>query len=68
MAWLAVDGNGEEYIYEDKPHRDPNLKMWVPSKKEYWEESISHFVELKKGTIQKLIGQELNWENDPQEY
>ena len=54
MAWVAVDKNGDEYIYEDKPHREEG--KWV---------EIFDFVELPKGSIKKLIGRELTWSDNP---
>ena len=54
MAWIAVDENGAEYIYESKPHRDEDT----------WFDHCD-FVELPKGSIKKLIGRDLTWENHP---
>ena len=54
MAWVAVDKNGDEYIFECMPHRDED---------EWYE--ICDFLELPKGSIKKLIGRDLTWENHP---
>ncbi len=54
MAWVAVDESDAEYIYESKPHREEDA----------WFEH-SDFVELPKGSIKKLIGRELTWEDEP---
>lgn len=59
MAWLTVDKNGEETIYEEAPIRDDGF--WDPS---FHDPS---FVELPKGSIAKLIGRELTWEDEPVE-
>ena len=65
MAWLAVDKNNDECIFEDKP----NLNRWG-----YWEcmisyegEMVNMMIDLPKGTIKKLIGKELTWEDEPVE-
>ena len=61
MAFLAVDKNGKEFIYNSKPIRYD----------EYFDED--HFGEgcvhvyLPKGSIKKLIGYELTWDDDPVE-
>jgi hypothetical protein len=54
MAWLAVDEDGEEYIYETLPERDGDL----------WNGKGIHFL-LPKGSIQKLIGKQLTWDDEP---
>lgn len=58
MAWLAVDKNGWEFIYRDKPCRQFNT---------YWYAGEDHFVELPEGSIKKLIGKELSWGDEPVE-
>lgn len=65
MAWLAVDKNKEEYIFDVLPIRDGI----------YWELpvnlyglSIGTMFELPKGSIKKLIGRDLYWEDNPVEY
>ena len=63
MAWLAVDENGEEWVYEEKPVRG-NTYFSVPSR-DSWEDS--DYIELPKGSIKKLIGRELSWSDSPVE-
>ena len=53
MAWVAVDKNGDEYIFECNPHRD----------EDEWYETCD-FLELPKGSIKKLIGRDLTWSDD----
>lgn len=61
MAWVAVDKNGDEAIYEEKPLR--GKEDWLlPYDYGYYGLSA-----LPKGSIKKLIGRELTWENDPVE-
>ena len=57
MAWVAVDKNGDEYVYSYKPYRDKGL---------VWLMSIGNNVELPKGSIKKLIGRELTWSDEQQ--
>lgn len=59
MAWLAVDSLGNEFIFDGKPLR-AKLFWNIDG---YWEE-----VQLPKGTIWKLIGKHLTWEDEPVEY
>lgn len=65
MAWLATDKNGEEYIYEEKPSRGYGC-IW---KATFYDgkDRNSDFIELPKGSIKKLIGKELSWNDEPVE-
>lgn len=60
MAWVAIDKNGDEYVYSYKPYRDcaKGLEVWMLD---------GCCVELPKGSIKKLIGKELNWNDEPVE-
>lgn len=60
MAWVAVETNGNEYIYAYEPYRDnvSGYDMWMTD-----DESV----ELPKGSIKKLIGKELTWNDEPVE-
>ena len=58
MAFVAVDKNKKEYIYDEKPKREIYHKSW---------NSVYESVELPKGTIEKLIGKKLTWEDEPVE-
>ena len=76
MAWVAVNKDGVEFIYEEKPTRSKN----------YWEQAIigqelsvddwgdeeyrdiyDDYVRLPHGSIKKLIGRELTWDDEPVE-
>lgn len=62
MAWLAVDKNGQEYLYKYLPIRiveDEDVAFWLPSS--YLEKPEK----LPNGTIEKLIGKKLTWEDNP---
>lgn len=57
MAWVAVDKSGLEGIYEDKPYRAHD-SIWL---------SILNWVGLPTGSIKKLIGRKLSWDDEPVE-
>ena len=59
MAWVAVDTHGIENIYESEPYRTHG----------YWWDDLyfSTEISLPKGTIKKLIGRDLTWEDNPVE-
>ncbi len=65
MAWLCVDEDGQEMIFDNKPHRDNS------SLGGYWsnhEERDFCNVDLPAGTIKKLIGHDLTWKDEPALY
>jgi hypothetical protein len=58
MAWLAVDVYlGYEAIYQIEPDR--TMGGFIAN---------SDVVYLPKGTIKRLIGRELTWEDEPVEF
>lgn len=57
MAWLAVDKDGSEYVYQDKPIRKDKLFDR--------QEDESELVQLPEGSIKKLIGKELTFDDEP---
>lgn len=57
MAYLAVDEDGTEWIYDDEPFRQQYT----------WVESFGCGIKLPSGSIAKLIGKELTWEDEPYE-
>ena len=59
MAWVAVDKDGRECIYQFHPKRANN--QFIP----LYEYSM--WMALPKGSIKKLIGRDLSWENNPVE-
>ena len=61
MAWVALDRNGDEFIYGNRPERWNHLLCWgVPNDTDTW-------IELPKGSIRNLIGRELTWHDKPVE-
>lgn len=75
MAWLAVNKYGVEGIFTFKPHRvDPNKSIYKLFEPEFWSDkdygeygNEDTEITLPKGTIRKLIGRELRWEDEPVE-
>ena len=64
MAWVAVDKNGSECIFEKKPFR--LRKQWmIPIS--FKNAEYCGFSDLPKGSIKKLIGRELSWNDEPVE-
>lgn len=56
IAYVAVDGDtGNECIYDKKPKRCLG----------FWKTENGVYVDLPKGTIEKLIGKKLTWEDEP---
>lgn len=58
MVWVATDANGQEVIFEFEPERARNS---------FWIEYTGDYLYLPKGSIKKLIGRELTWEDEPVE-
>ena len=59
MAWVAVNKDGRECIYQFRPVRRSN--QYIPLYK------YSMWMALPKGSIKKLISRDLNWEDNPVE-
>ena len=59
MVWVAVDYNNTECVFTVKPSRSP-YKTWGIY-------CFGNYIELPKGTIKKLIGRELTWNDEPVE-
>lgn len=63
MTWLAVDKNGEEWIFDLKPVR--RNEIW--SIEVGCDYSEGQSIQLPKGSFKKLIGKELTWNDEPTE-
>lgn len=59
MAWVAVDEDGRECIYQFRPKRGNGQFISLYS--------YSMYLNLPKGSIKKLIGRDLTWEDNPVE-
>lgn len=63
MAWVAIDKDGPEFIYRNRPLRRELVGEWWPD----GEDASGGAVFLPYGTIEKLIGRQLSWEDEPVE-
>ena len=63
MAWVAVEPNGDEYIFSEKPER----KYFFHMSSTWSLYDIGDSIELPKYSIEKLIGRPLTWEDEPVE-
>ena len=62
MAWVAVDKDGTEVICNPEPYRD-----WVDFMQCVENIFDPCAIGLPKGSIKKLIGREITWEDEPVE-
>lgn len=63
MAWVAVNKNGSETIFEDRPVLYENYEFGLNCSE--WTDFM--LVNLPKGTIKKILGYELTFETSPVE-
>ena len=61
--WLTVDSGGAEKLFYKKPVREPNKRTWT-----YLREGGDTIIELPKGSIKRLIGKSLTWNDEPFEF
>ena len=74
MAWLAVTEYGAEMMFHNKPTRQKaggkGYDYWQDDEV-YWEVrgyttcAKDYSIVLPNGTIEKLIGRKLTWEDEP---
>ena len=60
MAWVAVNKDGSEFIFEENPIR----KLDYFDVRYQFDDPV---IQLPKGSIKKLIGIELTWNDEPVE-
>lgn len=72
MAWVAINRDNTEYIFQHKPKCSEGY--WSDEVFESFDgqggKPIFHHatdIELPKGSIKKLIGRDLAWEDEPVE-
>lgn len=58
MAWVSVNKSGFEVMFEEEPIRDI---IWCVNTSNHDCSCIG----LPEGTIEKLIGKKLTWEDEP---
>lgn len=64
MAWVAVNANGKEFLFEKKPYRSGCGEYG------YWNHTYSGIggcVLIPHGSIKKLTGRDLSWKDEPVE-
>ena len=62
MVWITVDKDGTECVFTHKPKRGIKSGEWLIAT---YDTYGSTFIELPKGSIEKLIGKELTWNDEP---
>lgn len=62
MAWLSVDLEGNEFISSIKPE-----KIYVNIAINISKFPFRELIYIPKGSIKKLIGRELSWDDEPVE-
>lgn len=68
MAWVAVDKDGRECIYQFRPNRGDNeFRPKIRNNKFIPLHEYSVWMSLPKGSIKKLIGRDLTWNDEPVE-
>jgi hypothetical protein len=69
MSWLAVDKGGCEHIFAEKPCRNESNTLWICSVVYLYGQRCANTgcCYLPKGSIKKLIGRELSWDDEPVE-
>ena len=72
MAWVAVDKDGIEAIFSQCPKRTgyDRTKLYIPYEETFWGNHDGYFcrrISMPKGSIKKLIGKDLTWQDEPVE-
>ena len=72
MAWVCVGYSGEELIFSNKPYRKICKNVFRIDNDDiidrYWiDDKYCSYLNLPKGSIKRLIGRELSWEDEPVE-
>ena len=72
MAWVCVGYSGEELMFVNKLHRRISKKVFLFDENDIFEhewidDKYCGCINPPKGSIKKLIGRELSWEDEPVE-
>ena len=59
--FYSVDENGDEFEWNFKPERWGDDGEWMMKQ-------FGHYAELTAGTIEKIIGKKLTWEDEAVEF
>ena len=65
MAYLAVDKDGTEVIFRLKPIRYRDSMWFYDNINDCGFDGLEGCVNLPKGTIKKIIGKNITWDNEP---
>lgn len=68
MSYLVINKNGDEFIYAFKPERGE--ETWKPQLFHVHNTPVMEetaYIKLPEGSIRKLIGKTLSWEDEPYE-
>lgn len=74
MAWLCVDKDISEYIFDEKPVRNHHLDIWVKPhfrNETSWISLVENknvLFQVKSGTVKKLLKRTLTWDDEPVEF
>ena len=63
MAYLAIERDGSEWIFQEKPVRNEESGTWEERYNEFY--MPGRYVCLTKGSIRRITGVELSWESEP---
>lgn len=63
MAWLTLNGIGEECIFGYKLSKDKNDKDWKSYRNDFYIDRIKP----PRDSIKKIIGKDLIWNDNPVE-
>ena len=58
-CWAAVETDGSEYFYSNKPIWQEEQKEW------YLSNESDKYIEVPKGTIKRLTGITLRYDDEP---
>ena len=61
-GWIAVDSNGDEWLFSDKPTRVREEGQWVAS---YLDFPDCELFQLPDGTTKQITGRQLGFKDDP---
>lgn len=65
MAWLAIDLDNDEYIFDNKPYLDEQYQVYTDADEDYGLQDTS--IQLPEGMIEKMLGRKLTFEDGPVE-
>lgn len=69
MTWVCVGYGGEEFVFNNKPHRSICKNVFKIDENdifthEWTDDKYCGCINLPKGAIKKLIGRELSWNDE----